>query len=652
MKGNIRKYTIVSLLGLTVLLAGVAVFVGYKISVGDQAPEETAAAPAGCGLCDDQSYNQCCDGGSRYGTCMTSDDWMAGWSACQSTDDDGEGCYATVSGDVTSFTLSSGCGSDVRIQKYSRSYSGTSHAFYPSCITDSSNGSKVSEEGGSPGATYRAYSVGKCVQIDADGGGVGGVGVCRCVPPAKPQDVSCNGSCTDSSECSGDLVCSGGKCRNAECTGQADCTCNTTVSCFESCDSNNLCPNGLTCSDGKCVNTDCPTESDCACDTVDEPVCGDGTLDEGEECETGIDCANADEICNLETCLCEPPIVTQDLVCQQLEGDTSTVAPGESRIFQLELDLGTDDPPSSGSLLLRVSSVNDDTPVGRDGYNTPATALVSPISLNPTYVDTQNNIVQYHFVWEATNVDESSLSNGDYKIEVSLDGGSLWESLSACQLTLTYDSGEVPEANFLIVKEGAEVCSTSSGSSITYTISVTNLGPDEGVLDYVEDQLDSNVQSSWVSNISSSRGITGSLVSGVIGWTGTEVQRTYAADEMETFSYKVDVPYANLSTFPNGVPNIATVVFGDDQNRYNLVTPTTCQGDLPSTGIVDEVPWLFAALTITTGLLVYKLGAGQQIIAPALQGSGELFIGLADTLGLDGALRAKRKKEMEDKFSD
>lgn len=309
METNSNRKVIIVLLILTLLLGVAAIAVGVYLSNADQAPEDSAAAS--CGTCDDGTKNTCCEGGSDYGTCMTSEQWTSGYFACNGGGGGGGGCtVSNISGDKTSFTLSGDCGG-VTISTYSRSYSGTSHVFYPSCITDNSNGSQTGSETGHAG-TYTAYSVGKCVQIDADGGGVG-AGVCRCVPPAKPQDVSCNGSCSDNSECAGDLICSGGKCRNSSCTGQSDCVCNTTVSCFESCDSNNLCPDGLSCSNGKCVNTDCPAESDCVCNSV---VSCNTSCDENNLCDDGLECIEGscrNSECSEETdCVCNVDVSCND----------------------------------------------------------------------------------------------------------------------------------------------------------------------------------------------------------------------------------------------------------------------------------------------------------------------------------------------------
>ena len=139
-------------------------------------------------------------------------------------------------------------------------------------------------------------------------------------------------------------------------------------------------------------------------------------------------------------------------------------------------------------------------------------------------------------------------------------------------------------------------------------MTVTNLGPTTGIIEFVEDELDPNIQTSWVSNISSSRGVSGALSGNTITWIGTEAQRTFTVNESETYTYRVTIPAASLSIFTTeGVPNQATVEFYDDQSIYNLVTPLNCTGTLPSTGIFDNTPWIMGTLAIILGVVAFKM---------------------------------------------
>ncbi|MBN1331356.1 hypothetical protein JW978_00520 [Candidatus Dojkabacteria bacterium] len=264
-----KTITIILIIVALALGAG-AIYFGYQLTQEEtptETTEDTSVAGqcnAGCGWCvETQDCNKCCTGGDwADGRCDTTDEWMAGWSQCQGT----TSCYATVSGDVTSFSLSSGCTSSVKIKKFRRAYTGTSHTFYPDCITDASNGTNYANEDGQAGATYRAYSPGYCVQIDADGGGVN-TGVCRCVP-AEPKcgDGKINQT---SEQCEVGIPCTG---------TYAGKKCNTTT---------------------------------CLCKTVTtQATCGDGEINQDdEECEVGVDCEEG-FTCNTRTCLCEEVLET------------------------------------------------------------------------------------------------------------------------------------------------------------------------------------------------------------------------------------------------------------------------------------------------------------------------------------------------------
>jgi hypothetical protein len=302
MKGRSRKIFISILILLTVGLAMVSAYIAYRINQ-EVAPEDSAAASCeatpGCAICgDDGSCNKCC--GEWAGTCPEQHSWVDGWNACNNTNQDpGASCTVSVTNDVTSFTLSDGCGSGVTISTYERPYSGSGHAFYPTCITDESNGTLVSRHAGSGGSTYTAYSVGKCVQIDADGEGIG-QGVCRCVPAdpePEPEPVGCYGDCTDNSGCQSGYSCQDGKCVNPDCPNETDCICPSPVECNASCDEDNLCPETLTCVDGVCRDPNCPNETDCVCPQI--RTCN-ASCDENNLCPDSLSCI--DGVCRNADC--------------------------------------------------------------------------------------------------------------------------------------------------------------------------------------------------------------------------------------------------------------------------------------------------------------------------------------------------------------
>jgi hypothetical protein len=171
---------------------------------------------------------------------------------------------------------------------------------------------------------------------------------------------------------------------------------------------------------------------------------------------------------------------------------------------------------------------------------------------------------------------------------------------------------------------------------------------------YVEDILDSDIQDSWVSDITSSRGITGTVSNGRIRWAGTESQRTYSENESATFTYTISIPPAYLGNFNDGINNIVTAVSGDNQVRFNYYMETGCTGNLPSTGILDTTPWIFGMMAVVTGLIALRLKVGQEALMPVIDTTKakttSVFTSAVSKLGFGEVVRSKRKKKIEKNF--
>lgn len=94
------------------------------------------------------------------------------------------------------------------------------------------------------------------------------------IPTPPPGPVSCNNTCTASSQCGAGLTCNGGVCRNPSCTNESSCTCPVATatpvpaSCNNTCSANSDCGSGLTCSGGVCRNPSCTNQSSCTCPTA------------------------------------------------------------------------------------------------------------------------------------------------------------------------------------------------------------------------------------------------------------------------------------------------------------------------------------------------------------------------------------------------
>ncbi len=300
-----KKFIVALLLIITLILGAGAIYLGYKLQKEPTtAPKESeAACSPGCGLCDDGSCNQCCDGGSKFGTCMTDSDWTSGWFACNQQPGEGGGCtITTISSAKDSFTFSSGC-TNASIKRYTRSYDGVDYAFYPNCITDDNNGSFVGEESAGAGSTYTVgYTPGICEQIDAFNNGGFLVGVCRC----NPRAPICNESCDSSRTCASGYSCINGVCRNPSCSDETDCTCpNIEPSCGDgNIDPNEQCDPGAN-PTGCSTNQVC--SNSCLCEDVPDS-CGNGVIDSNEQCDPNASptgCASGYNCNNVCQCVVE-----------------------------------------------------------------------------------------------------------------------------------------------------------------------------------------------------------------------------------------------------------------------------------------------------------------------------------------------------------
>lgn len=76
----------------------------------------------------------------------------------------------------------------------------------------------------------------------------------------------CNGACDADNDCPSGTICSSGLCRNPSCLSETDCTCSTQSACNGACTSDSGCSTGLVCSSGACRNPSCLSEADCACE--------------------------------------------------------------------------------------------------------------------------------------------------------------------------------------------------------------------------------------------------------------------------------------------------------------------------------------------------------------------------------------------------
>ncbi len=364
-----------------------------------------------------------------------------------------------------------------------------------------------------------------------------------------------------------------------------------------------------------------PTATNCSTGT--QTGCTAGT---GNYCSTGSDqyqaCTlNAPQIVNLYQNFnfrftnCSPqPNQCIDLI----EGGEDPIDAGVGNTvnytLQYRFNQATNPFPN---IRLRVGPSG--TPVGRDFY-TPANVLVAPavISNNPSY-NPSTGIWTYIFTWESAEVGGADVADGTYDVRVLTDGTGASEVTTpvGCLETITITNGTTQQPNFQVVKASTSVCEADGDAAISYTITVTNIGPVTGVIDFVEDTLDSTAIALNIlpTNINPSYG---SYSNGRITWIGTVGDRTYTAGQSRNFTYSLTVPRNNLISFLNGVDNQVEVEFTTTSTNtrvFTLTTMLTCSlPPIPSTAFGDDGGryLLIGGMLMVIALLIFKfrLGAG------------------------------------------
>ncbi len=263
-----RKITVILLLLLTLILAGVSVYVAIRLRQ-DQAPDDGSAAV-------NEGYTNCC--GYASGQCPQN----GSGSTC------GRGCVGTTCSGVAVF-------------KY---------------VCDGRVGEcRSNESGPTSSASVSGTSCGKTVQLDVFNKNCrdGGAGSWSCTnsnlldfivyytgdcdtppPPPPPTEVQCGQACGANTVCVSGTTCSNGICTLNACVNNPACQLGpctpppTVVACGQPCNTGNVtCDTGYLCYNGTCIDPRCQYDNctDVCNPPETESYCGDAVCDPGETCE-------------------------------------------------------------------------------------------------------------------------------------------------------------------------------------------------------------------------------------------------------------------------------------------------------------------------------------------------------------------------------
>lgn len=278
------------------------------------------------------------------------------------------------------------------------------------------------------------------------------------------------------------------------------------------------------------------------------------------------------------------------------------------------------------SIKLRVGSAA--TPLGRDANST-SSSLVSPFNIVYDPVETKYT---YRFRWEAVNTAGTiPVPAGTYNVRTLLDGTSGTEisTPSACQESITISDTATEEPLFSILKEAAVVCESGGDSVVNYTISVSNIGSASGTIDFLEDTYDTQAYSLSILPVSLNPSY-GSINAGKIRWTGDSTQRSFNAGQEKEFKYSLRIPSAQKSSFTtNGLLNQAVVQYDtgssiDNSSSFDLRTLLTCStGTIPNTFSGNDARFvLLGMLFMMLSYIAYQKRIGTEAVNRALARAG------------------------------
>lgn len=339
--------------------------------------------------------------------------------------------------------------------------------------------------------------------------------------------------------------------------------------------------------------------------------CGDGVFTPGrEQCDPTAPAGNGNNPtqCNPGTCTLQQ---TANQCIDLVENGVDPITTGAGNFVEYTLvyqNSSTTNPYPN--IRLRVGPTG--TPVGRDANN-PGSALVSILPVNGYTYDPVTSRHTYRFRWEAVSTSGTPVTDGTYDVRVLLDGSNDLTEPAACLETLQTSSVAPEEPLFNIIKASAPVCEDNGNAVINYTLTVTNIGPVQGVIDFVRDDLDDAIVAAGITptNINPSYG---TYSNGVITWTGSVADRTFAAGQSKQYTYTVTIPSNQVINFiSSGIYNQAQVQYDtttttDNVDSFDLRTFIECSvTSIPDTGIFDDGRFLLIGVILTIlGILSYK----------------------------------------------
>jgi len=156
---------------------------------------------------------------------------------------------------------------------------------------------------------------------------------------------------------------------------------------------------------------------------------------------------------------------------------------------------------------------------------------------------------------------------------------------SSCMLTDTFTVSKTT-TSWQISKAGTPACEEGSTDDldevqISYVVTVTNKGTNEGILEKIVDTLDSKIQETFLVSGSITGG--GIYSNGAIIWDLSDEQMTFASGESKTYQYTMLIPRNSFGSYSNIV---TATTKENDTFTASATVQTSCS--LVQTGILDD----------------------------------------------------------------
>jgi len=179
-----------------------------------------------------------------------------------------------------------------------------------------------------------------------------------------------------------------------------------------------------------------------------------------------------------------------------------------------------------------------------------------------------------------------------------------------------------PQGDLRITKTGTPVCASDGSVTIAYLISVSNVGTTAVSYDSVIDRFPGTLTSESQTTVSPTATVATSAGSTVITWPAGSV----GVGSTTQFSFTARLDKAAVEALPAGknLENKAEVNYAGN-DKQEAVTSNASAICLPATGMKENIMYFTAALLFLFAVIAYRRGFGASLFANLFNGVAEIL---------------------------